>query len=699
MLNSSSQSAGIASSATTDRLTDILWRNPLDNSYSRRTLSGATLVAEAPQANLPASGNWKVVATGDQNNDDQSDVLWRNSDNGQLRWQIFDANSNPLEPVYLLTINDFNWSIGGTADFDRDGQLDVLWYNRVSGEAGWWLMNGAQIREVAMLQTVGNPSDWNAVGTADANGDGQIDILWRNDGTQATGWWLMNGKAIQSVAYLVPNEPDSNQQVKGIGDFNRDGTIDVLWQNRISGSTNLWLMDGVKADGTQVVRLENYGIDRRAGAEIVGVTSGRRQIEADVSGDLNGAADQSSSIFFHRQSLGNGDPSDTYRFTVGTPGIFTAQLTGLTADADMELISDRNRNGQVEAGEVLAFPWERGTKRESMRRFLTTGDYFLRVNAVGNGSTNYALGTNFTAAASDPLQFDLQVNFGTGIEGLTAPARQAVLEAAQYWEDVILYRSDITTTNRLAIDLKGLNLNLTDNSPDTITFAFAQPKLVFEGGKLKINSGSSTINTRRLAELNANPTYLKGVMIHEFAHVLGFGGLWQTVDYTASNGVVSKVGNSFIDLTTATYQANSYAGWTYGALTGQSTPAAVPLDRLSMSHWDEGVFDTEMMTPISELLGVATPVSALTLAALRDLGWQVNMGAAEAYVLPRDRAASPAIDRSQLSYGNTSASVGAKLTGHSPNCGCRQHLRVDRPDKLGLRSLGPTSLGQALGLA
>jgi hypothetical protein len=650
MLNSSSQSSGISSSATIDRLTDIVWRNPLDNSYSRRTLSGSSLVAETPQANLPASGNWKVAATGDQNNDGQSDVLWRNSDNGQLRWQSFDANNNPLASVDLLSVSDFSWSIGGTADFDRDGQLDILWYNRASGEVGWWLMNGAQIRDVAMLQTVGNPSTWNAVGTADANGDGQIDILWRNDSAQSTGWWLMNGKAIQSVAYLVPNEPDSNQQVKGIGDFNRDGTIDVLWQNRISGATNLWLMDAVKADGTQVVRLENYGIDRRAGAEIVGVTSGRLQIEADVSGNLNGAVAQASSIFFHRQSLGNGDLSDAYRFTVGTSGIFTAQLTGLTADADMELISDRNRNGQVDTGEVLAFPWERGTKRESMRRFLAAGDYFLRVNSVGNGSTNYALGTNFTAAASDPLRFDLQVNFGTGLEGLTAPARQAVLDAAQYWEDVILYRSDITTTNRLAIDLKGVNLNLTDNSPDTITFAFAQPKLVLEGGKVKINSGSSTINTRRLAELNANPSYLKGVMIHEFAHVLGFGGLWQTVDYTASNGVVSKVGNSFVDLTTATYQANSYAGWVYGGLVGQATATAIPLDRLSLSHWDEGVFDTEMMTPISELLGVATPVSALTLAALRDLGWQVNMGAAEAYVLPSDRVASPTIDRSQLSY-------------------------------------------------
>lgn len=655
MLNSSSQFAStVADGNALDRLTDVLWRNPLDNSYSRRTLSGSSLVAEATQANLAAPGNWQIVATGDQNNDGQSDQLWRNSANGQLRWQRFDRNNNLLAPVDLYTVGDFSWSIGGTADFDRDGQLDILWYNRVSGEVGWWLMNGAQIRDVAMLPTVGGPGAWNPVGTADANGDGQIDILWRNDSTRSTGWWLMNGKAIQSVAYLFPDEPDNNQQVKGIGDFNRDGTVDILWQNRINGSASLWLMDTVKPDGTQVARLETYAIDRLAGAEIVAVAVGPVQIEPDVAGDLNQAAPQSSSIFFHRQSLGSADLSDAYRFTVDNSGVFTAQLTGLSADADMELISDRNRNGQVDAGEVLAFPWERGTKRESLRCFVTAGDYILRVNGVTNGianyGANYALATNFTAAVSDPLKFDLQVNFGTGLEELNTAARQAVLDAAQYWEDVILYRSDITTTNRLAVDVKGVNLNLTNNSPDTITFAFAQPKLVLEGGKVKITSGSSTINTRRLAELNANPTYLKGVMIHEFAHVLGFGGLWQPVDYTAPNGVVSKVGNNFVNLAAATYQANSYAGWVYGAWTGQTSPAAIPLDRLSMSHWDEAVFDTEMMTPISEQLGVVTPVSALTFAALRDLGWQVNMGAAEAYTLPRDRASGSDVDRSQIEY-------------------------------------------------
>jgi hypothetical protein len=626
-----------------DRLTDVLWRNPTDNSYRRRTMSGSTLVSETVLPNLDGD-NWQVAASGDQNRDGQTDFLWRNSQDGRLRWQIFDQ-ANGLD---LLTVSDFNWSIGGTADFDRDGALDVFWYNRASGETGWWLMrNGNEIREVVMLYQVGNPGEWNPVGTVDANSDGQIDILWNNTTSQKTGWWIMQGKNIQSVAYLVPPERDNNQQARGIGDFNRDGTIDILWQNRVTGAANLWLMDAVKGD-EQVLRLENYGIDRPAGAALVGVSLGFAQIEGDVPGNLAAAQVQSSPIFFHHQTLDAGDLSDAYRFSVGSNGVFTAQMTGLTADADMELIEDRNRNGQVDSGEVLAFPWERGTKRESLRRFLTSGDYYLRVNSVAKTLSTYALATNFTPAAADPLGFSLQVSFGMGLEGLTAQAKQSVLAAAQYWENIILYRSDITLSNSLTIDLTGANLNLTNNNPDLVTFAFARPKVVFDGGKVKINSGASTINTRRLTELNGNPNYLKEVMIHEFAHVLGFGGLWQPVDYTDPNGVRSRVGNSFVDVATATYQANSYAGWVYGGLTGQGTAVAVPLDRESLTHWDEDLFDQEIMTPISEALGVAVPVSALTMAALRDLGWQVNMGAAQPYKLPRTPSAASNIDFSTL---------------------------------------------------
>jgi hypothetical protein len=51
------------------------------------------------------------------------------------------------------------------------------------------------------------------------------------------------------------------------------------------------------------------------------------------------------------------------------------------------------------------------------------------------------------------------------------------------------------------------------------------------------------------------------------------------------------------------------------------------------SHWDEGFFDTEIMTGFLDQ--TANTLSALTIAALGDLGWTgINLGAADAYSIP-----------------------------------------------------------------
>jgi len=49
-------------------------------------------------------------------------------------------------------------------------------------------------------------------------------------------------------------------------------------------------------------------------------------------------------------------------------------------------------------------------------------------------------------------------------------------------------------------------------------------------------------------------------------------------------------------------------------------------------HWRETVFRNELMSGFIAAPG--NPLSRLTAASLGDLGYQVDMGAAEAYVLP-----------------------------------------------------------------
>jgi hypothetical protein len=50
-------------------------------------------------------------------------------------------------------------------------------------------------------------------------------------------------------------------------------------------------------------------------------------------------------------------------------------------------------------------------------------------------------------------------------------------------------------------------------------------------------------------------------------------------------------------------------------------------------HWDEETFDTELMTGFSE--GSTTELlSRMTIASLEDMGYSVNLNAADPYTLP-----------------------------------------------------------------
>jgi hypothetical protein len=285
----------------------------------------------------------------------------------------------------------------------------------------------------------------------------------------------------------------------------------------------------------------------------------------------------------------------------------------------------------IEQGEVQAWQWERGTGNESIRRFLNAGTYFLQVMSYHNQTANYNVATNFTAATSDDRRFSIEVNFGLGTESLNDTLRNAVREAARTWENIISY-STFDRSYTLTIDITGEDLG-------SSTLAGA----TWDSGRFDLNgrfiptTGMAIINTSSelLAVLTSNASFFQDVMTHEFGHVLGIGSLWGTEQ--SSSG--TTLGRNFVNRSAGTYSVNTYAGWYYGELLDTYAPTALPVttgegEGSDYSHWREQIFDSELMTHQAESTTTNMPLSQLTIAALRDLGYNVNYGAAEPYSLP-----------------------------------------------------------------
>lgn len=658
--------------------TNLLLRNVSTGANQIRSFNGITESGRQSLPSLEGTG-WQVVGSGDFNQDGQDDLLWRNFSTGATRiWQI---NGTSAQSFDLPSVNDFDWQVVGVADFNGDRSIDILWQNTKSQQAAVWLLNGTRFQSGNVIGTAGE-AGWRVQGFGDFNGDRSPDLVWRNLNTGQTALWLLNGIKLNQGVWL--DSAPVSWNITGVADFNGDGAPDLFWQNESTGETGFWLYRGtqrtlatgarssdrnwklvssIDLNGNQTTDLlwrntatgevrawyvENASVTSTATLltesnlnwQVVATLRSNETTETGgltANGTLSTAENQAPS-FSRRDRVDSSNPSDFYRFSIGQSGVFTASLTGLGGDADVRLIQDTNSNGTIDSGEVLAWQWERGTRDESIRRFLNAGTYFVQVLSYNNQTADYSLNTNFTAAASDDQQFRIELNFADTLNGLSAAARDAIIQAARFWENIITSRSPITRSNTLTINLIGENLTFSDGSADTGTLAISGPTFTVDAANnLVITRGSSTLNIRKFGEFNANPGYLRDIMIHEFVHVFGFGTAWEPVEFVLSNGTRFNAGRTWIDRNSVTYTANSYAGAAYGDLLGTFTPTAIPIEPRIFAHWDEARFDAELMTPFAETPGTPSPVSSVTLAALRDLGWNINMGAAQAFALSTAR--------------------------------------------------------------
>lgn len=136
--------------------------------------------------------------------------------------------------------------------------------------------------------------------------------------------------------------------------------------------------------------------------------------------------------------------------------------------------------------------------------------------------------------------------------------------------------------------------------------------------------GVLTLDSDDLLPITGTET-LTAVIAHEIGHVLGFGALWQQAMLLTGAGTPDPRFTG----------AAAVAEWqTIGGM------GDVPVENqggegTADSHLRESVFGSELMTGFSEPVGVAQPLSRVTVAAMADLGYTVDLGAADAFSLSR----------------------------------------------------------------
>ncbi|HXI56827.1 MAG TPA: VCBS repeat-containing protein [Polyangia bacterium] len=242
-----------------DAQTDILLHNP-DTGAVQAWLMNGTVRNSSADINMKLLGSdgWAIKGTGDFNGDGQTDIVGYQGATGTVRVFLMDGTTFTSSKdvsrngEVLAVPADTGWDIKGTGDFNGDGQIDLLWHHAVSGEIGVWFLNGTTfVGNEDISWNTSESSGWRIKGTGDFDGDGQVDILWHNGDSGLLSVWLLHRTTVFQSPLISWSLADSaGWQLKGTGDFNGDGKVDLVWHNSSSGQASTWLLDGVTVIGS-----------------------------------------------------------------------------------------------------------------------------------------------------------------------------------------------------------------------------------------------------------------------------------------------------------------------------------------------------------------------------------------------------------------------------------------------------------------
>lgn len=254
-----------------------------------------------------------------------------------------------------------------------------------------------------------------------------------------------------------------------------------------------------------------------------------------------------------------------------------------------------------------------------------------------------------TPSSTTAFSITLRIN-GT----LSASQRKAFVDAARRWSTIITASTGVEENatiprnacsggfpeynGRIANLLIDLRLVSIDGEGGIL--GRAGPCLIRRSNNLT-SYGQMEFDIADVATLETAKQF-ELVILHEMGHVLGFGTLWEgegkdlldepcrsnssaTAGFKGAEAVMQfdvlgEMGNPPIE--------NDYGSGT------------------RCGHWDEGFFDNELMTGfLGGVTRPANPLSALTIASMADLGYEVDLSKAASYAVP---TCSPSCDNPTL---------------------------------------------------
>jgi len=173
-----------------------------------KRVTGATILI-----GIPGAKEWKVTATGDFNSDGRIDLAVQRADGNLACWLLDERNGIRETRLLPDQPGDVQWKVVGSGDFNQDGNSDLV-FQHLDGTVAVWLMETTRLLEVRLFDPVA-PIDheWHVAAVIDLNSDGSPDLVFQHARTMQLGVWFMNQERMISARLLMPSQPGGTWRV------------------------------------------------------------------------------------------------------------------------------------------------------------------------------------------------------------------------------------------------------------------------------------------------------------------------------------------------------------------------------------------------------------------------------------------------------------------------------------------------------
>lgn len=256
---SSASAGGTDDTVSGQRDTMIFW-NPATGAGRRWQFAGGA--APSAQEVQQAGGAWVPIAMARRGWGGSDAVMWLQSETRELHyWRIGDDGVPTATEV--VPYRGTEWDVIALADADDDGDADLVWRGADGSIAVWLMRDGKAVAQ----SPVGADAGRVLATVADLNGDARDELVWRDSATGQYEVWTLDGVKPAQARPLEGANPA--WRIVAAARIDDDASDDLVWANDSTQQLSIWL-GGDAARGQLIQRPSVAGWSLAASADVDG---------------------------------------------------------------------------------------------------------------------------------------------------------------------------------------------------------------------------------------------------------------------------------------------------------------------------------------------------------------------------------------------------------------------------------------------